>query len=147
MNSKAHFAIIIALVIGMLAAWQIMLNRANVPTPAASDTIAERYISIVRANYGLNCLTDNNDAQPYPATPSETRVFRENNILIPASNACNGRIKCSIDGKTLLSGADSASKCKAKAIEIEYRCFSYDRLWTARNPGGNGVIIDCTEKK
>src|SRR5262245_44420026 len=119
MSFKAHLVVVCGIIIAVYLAWQL-LNVSTTPVEVEApdeSEISPYKISVIHASWGLNCnnATDKSNAADKP---------REDNVLEAVAKACNGKVKCGIPVKESFSGDDSATSCRDKMLEIEYRCFS-----------------------
>ena len=66
-------------------------------------------------------------------------------MLYSISNLCNGKNKCDILIDSNALGGDPLPTCGYKILEIEYRCFTIDRIRKAS--ANDGVLtIDCDKQ-
>jgi hypothetical protein len=151
MSFKVHLVIVSCIILAVYFAWQIL--NANTPAPAATENSNSTYsITIAHASWGLNCQY--NGTSRTPATESDgfansgtsqTNPLREDNILAKIAELCNGKLKCTIPNTSEALGADPAPACLDKEINVEYRCFSYDRPWTIKS-AAPAVDINCDKQ-
>ena len=73
-----------------------------------------------------------------PVTPS--------NVLLKVSTLCNGKVSCEFKATSAVLESEPLAAC-LKNLDVGYRCFSYDRLWTVTVQQGQTVKIDCHEGK
>lgn len=147
MTFKIHLIIVSFIIVIVYVTWQLMsshVRTASTPT----QTESQYSISIIHASWGLNCKninTDNNATsyEGYAATGTTTKdMLRADNALAKVSELCNGKLQCSITVKADAIGFDPAPTCQDKLLEVDYRCFSYDRPWNIK--ASNGALnIDC----
>lgn len=88
-------------------------------------------IKIEHAHWGLNCHTSENK--------------NVDNVLNRVSQICNGQSKCDILINTNMLGEDPVPNCGYKILQVEYRCFSVDRLHSIKAKEG-GLSIDCDKQ-
>ena len=74
----------------------------------------------------------------------DRNVLNENNMLVKLSDACNGNEQCYIDFKFLSVEGNPLPQC-TKMLEVEYRCFEFDRPWIERSSGPE-MTIDCLKE-
>lgn len=111
----------------------------------------EYYIEIIHSTWGMNCVnrrrTGNNTAKPKypfvgdPALP----LIRKDNVISKVSTLCNAKSICKIDVSEATFGFNPDKNC-SKNLDVEYRCFSYDRPWFIRGGEYDTLIIDCTQR-
>jgi len=147
MSFKIHLIIIVFIIFAVLISWHWMSDtpvKIAVPQPETSRFS----IIVVHASWGLNCMyvNDGTNTPPDAFAPSAQNPNsgkpHEDNVLEKVSELCNGKSQCSLPVNSSALGLDPSSGCMDKALEIEYRCFSYDRPWTARSSSGT-LHIDC----
>jgi len=147
-NMKFH-----AMAIGSICVIVTLLYLVMGPSKAPADdgmAHGDRYVSVFTASWGLNCnseitrlrsqaVTINPDgsAQPRP------ELVTPNNVLLPVGEICNGRLRCNFPVNAAVLGVDPLLSCY-KELEVSYRCFSIDRLWTKKFSQGDTLSIDCS---
>ena len=157
MNWKFHAIAVTAIMIVIVGIF-VATGKINVPAggkpPAVNPNVpdSDRFIQIAKANWGFNCnrfIEQYNQAveaqkkiDPYN-TQKLVDPVRQNNVLLEISNQCNGKVTCQIaaDPKAL---GDPYRNCR-KFLEVEYRCFSFDRPWPVTAEQGTTLTIDCRE--
>ena len=72
--------------------------------------------------------------------------MHDDNVLTAVSNICNGKEKCDILIDPTVLGEDPLPSCMSEMLQIEYRCFSFDRIWVAKSQAGT-LSINCAENK
>ncbi len=88
-------------------------------------------ITIERASWGMNCQTAKPTDQNNPTylESDDTRhKIKENNVLDNVSTLCNGLSQCDVLINPNVLGEDPIPTCMHKILQVEYRCFSVDRL-------------------
>jgi hypothetical protein len=149
MHFKAHLIVVALIMVIMVFAWQWWLRPAP-PQVITQQQVedSEHYIRIIHASYGLNCrILQNTQTDPnYSIDSGLASRYREDNVLSIISAMCNGKKQCSVqldnDG---FGRFDPLPECKAKIMEVEYRCFTLDRPWR-RQAAQNGTLnIDCSK--
>ncbi len=152
MSFKTHLLVVSFIIATVYGVWQLLYVHpqpaiVEVPQPQAGD----KSIQIIRASWGLNCANmrfAQNGAPESPATfanssPTVPQI-KENNVLEAVSRLCNGQPACSIAPTVEILGTDPQPQCFDKKLEIEYRCFAFDRPWRVR--GNNTTLqIDCSK--
>lgn len=98
----------------------------------------------------MNCLdayapSSETSEDPFAYKAKKNDKLKKNNVLELIAKACNNKLKCGIILKPELLGGDPAPDCVGEILEIEYRCFSFDRPWTINSDGkGKTLDIDCS---
>lgn len=108
--------------------------------------ISPYYITISNATYGYNCKdTEARAAASGTVDPFASGLppIRRNNVLTKVSDLCNGKPSCGITVNSDVLGGDPAPGC-GKELEVEYRCFSYDRPRMEKKTEATRLEIDCT---
>lgn len=141
MEFKTHLTLIGFIIVVLLIAWQFM-RPAQLSTETQIVTQSPYSISISRANWGLNCPQQRRkDDSQNPFADTNTNALRANNVLETVTALCNGKVQCEIPLSKDVLG-DPAPECGLKVLDVEYRCFSYDRPWSA-NAFSGSLVIDC----
>jgi hypothetical protein len=147
MSLKIHLIIVGIIIFCVFLGWQLLQWSKPAPTPEVVQT--DREIEIIRASWGLSCNNRfNMRPKTAPAgnfTDTDDGVIKENNLLQVASALCNLKPQCAIRNSADSLGFDPAPDCVDKQIEIEYRCFSYDRPWVLTIKNRETGVIDCTK--
>ncbi len=147
MPFKVHLLIIACIIIAVLLSWQFM---PKTPAHTAETRNAKILtISITHASWGLNCpsVAINSDASRHDAfmnKPVTNTKLHEDNVLGPVGILCNGTTKCDVTPDETTLGTDPAPECTSKSLEIEYRCFSYDRPWNVKTTTA-AVSLHCDQ--
>lgn len=97
-------------------------------------------IIINRASWGLNCRIDNKKYDNYVRMDEEKSI--ENNVLSAVSRICNTKSSCSISADIYSLGGDPVPSCGYKELDIEYRCFSLDKIRVIKSSDAV-VNINC----
>ncbi len=142
MPFKIHLLIVSFIIAVVFVSWKWM---AEAPQAAPQTASSSPYsISIVHASWGLNCKLKAipNSYDSYASSSEQTKPLRIDNVLVAVSELCNGKLQCSVPVNSGALGKDPAPECSEKVLDIEYRCFSYDRPWSTRSSSGS-VDIDC----
>ena len=130
MSFKLHLIIVSFIIISVYLAWQMM--NAPAPAPQAETQGATYHISVIHASWGVNCrllanIENGKPAEnPYAAATDENKL-KVDNVLPVVSGLCNGKQSCDIPIDIQTLGDDPSPNCTIKMLEVEYRCFSYDR--------------------
>ncbi len=151
MSFKIHLIIVCIIIMVVYGIWQVTLHTAPQPVVQNEETTSSNAISIIHASWGLNC-TFRPDVEetkdPYKAfatTTKPTDKLRPDNVLTAVSTLCNGKPQCSIPLVPEVLGEDPLPECNIKALEVEYRCFVYDRPWVVKS-SVKQLDIDCSQK-
>ena len=124
---------------------------AKKPEPPVALPLVEKSpysIAIENASWGLNCRipsSDKNKSDSYLQSDDNKMTVKENNVLYTVSNMCNGKSSCEILIDPIVLGGDPLATCGYKILEIEYRCFTIDRLRKTTGTDG-ALIIDCDKQ-
>ncbi len=152
MSFKVHLIIVACIIAAVYVIWELMHAGSTAVTAQGDPRGIPRMIAVTHASYGLNCrnVAVNNDAVPQDAfntgkTPNPK--LAEDNVFSSISLKCNGATECDIPLDDPALGEDPAPGCTPKMLEVEYRCFSYDRPWRVRTSSGVIKLICATEKK
>jgi hypothetical protein len=130
MLPKLHIHILpvaaIALVL-LLLGW--FFRPAPTPSPVTELDYA---ITIIRANWGLNCL---------PADVPELSEL-ENNAAETVKAHCEGQKSCRVLLDKLPLGPGPVALCQPKMLVVDYRCFNLDRIHRAQFSYG-ALALQC----
>ncbi|MCE2926458.1 MAG: hypothetical protein LW823_02260 [Rickettsiales bacterium] len=133
MTFKTHLIAISVIILSVFIAWQAF-QKPDRPKQAPPKTETSAYqIIIVRASLGLNCLD---------RYPNAENLF-ENNVKEIVSSLCAGKLDCKVPTNEKTLKITTSSDCSDKELEIEYRCFSFDRLRTEKASFGS-VELRCS---
>lgn len=153
MSFKIHLLVVSLIIAIVYGAWQVMyVNQQPIIVEAPAQQGDGKSIQIIRASWGLNCsntkFSQNGGAESptnYATENNPAPQIKENNILEVVGKLCNGQATCSISPTVEVLGPDPLPQCFDKQLEIEYRCFAFDRPWRVR--GNNAPLqIDCSKK-
>lgn len=134
----------------------VLMQPKHVPQQQQQQLMGDRYIQIYSATWGEACNKYIDDAIANPPPPKRdskgklvevklpTRVAADN-VLDAVSNACNGKLNCSIQASSAALGVEPLATCY-KDLIVSYRCFTLDRLWPTKTRQGDILNIDCKEK-
>lgn len=123
----------------------IVFSLTYKPKPTATDPntpTSDRFIQIHSASYGLNCNARLKYRRPANGAVEEMMV---NNVLLDVSRMCNGKVSCNIDVRDTSFSKKFPAGC-AKELEVEYRCFSWDRPWKVLGVPYELAVIDCANQ-
>ena len=144
MSFKLHLMIVCFIIVIVYVAWQAM-NNAPAPAPAVEAKSAQHVITVSHASWGLGCRDysgmNGSTTRDAFVDSSDTKV-RQDNVLSAVALLCNGKQKCDVAVDATVLGEDPFPTCNPKMLEIEYRCFSYDRPWIAKAMSGS-VSLHC----
>jgi hypothetical protein len=150
MPLKTHLIIVSIIIASVFLGWQAMrlLSRAEqVVAPSGN------LIQLVRANYGLNCnsrtlgtrASRNTSAGKFEYDNQDESNIYPDNARKVVEPLCQGKPWCRVTNSTNLLGMDPAPGCFEKELVIEYRCYSFDRLWKLVVPANEKGEIDCSK--
>jgi len=143
---KVHLIIISCIVIVVLLVWQFMPHSAA-PVPDNAAMKQTYSIAITHASWGLNCkntaVNSDNSREAFLNKSGANNKLHADNVLSQVSHLCNGATSCNVKGDETTFGSDPAPDCNDKMLEIEYRCFSYDRPWNVKS--ATTVNISCEQ--
>lgn len=148
MPFKTHLAIVTAILLVVYFVWQTLGSRVPQEKPLIrTEAVSPYSISIANANWSRNCLQN---LPSYSlksdgfAKLSEGTLEREktNDLVSKLSELCNGKNRCELLTESLSSPNDPTANCAKSELEVEYRCFSYDRPWRVSSESGK-LAINC----
>lgn len=145
MHIKTHIAFITLIILVTFLIWKMV----SVPQEQKAPLVITAYaIEVVRASYGLECKKQSTgrNSDPYASSEESEGAYRENNILTPLSNRCNGQVRCNVSAVAKDYGLN-AFNCSGASLVVEYRCFLLDRLRKKEVKANDSVTIDCSEIK
>ena len=149
MSFKVHLIIVSCIIVAVLLVWQFMPAPITKPSENASINVpvAPTYsLAITHASWGLTCsgnsINSDDTRTSFLSKSNVKNALREDNILEAVSRLCNGKPNCDISTDESMLGTDPAPGCNNKIIEIEYRCFSYDRPWNVKSFAAS-VSLNC----
>lgn len=151
-NIKFHI-IAMSVIIGVTVLIFLLMGRLsgsdnNVQQP--DIVTSDRVIFISKASWGLNCnktydLRLKQLRRLKQPMPEGFERVQPNNVLLAVSKYCNGKKTCTFQPSDEAFGIKKPSSCR-KALDVEYRCFSYDRIWKKSAPARTDITIDCNDK-
>jgi hypothetical protein len=150
MSFKIHLIIVSVIIIAVYFAWQLT-SRTNTPQPAVieQETASPYSITVIHASWGLNCRnsyvarTTPQKDDPFAYKPGTESKLEEDNVLSIVSKLCDGKLKCTIPISPQALGGDPMPECGDKSLDVEYRCFSFDRPWLVQS-SFKSLDIDCS---
>ena len=106
-------------------------------------------IQVTSASYGLNCLERRNyypsPDDPFRKPGDNLDPLRHDNVIYSVSKLCNGKSVCDLVVNNETLGTNPDPRC-AKNLHVEYRCYSYDRPWTADAMEGGRMSLNCNDR-
>lgn len=146
MPFKTHLMIISLIALAIFVAWRIFSYSSVDSSPvAAAPSLYSIHIS--HASWGLNCRYRYRDSfyDDGFADDGNADELIPDNALAAVRALCDGKPSCQIPVGSQLVGRNLAPECATKQLEVEYRCFSYDRPWRLRKTSGI-LSIDCENR-
>ena len=148
MSFKSHLLIVCVIILAVYLAWGV--TRAKPKTPEQSKTVSAYTINITHADWGLNCPNfaespNTLDKAYVKKTPSNGKPQKDNALQI-VSGLCNGKESCEFPVNDETFEGLVNQDCGEKKLEVEYRCYAFDRPWHARASSGM-LSITCEDKK
>lgn len=147
MSFRMHLSIIVFIVTAIYGAWFVFAK--NTPLPGLQQTTSPYSISISQASWGLNCRPSPSHFEATSggfAVDSSTGLkLAPGNVQANVAELCDGKPRCEIPLNFQPAGKDPAPDCPEKELEVEYRCFSFDRPWRIRSTSAP-MVIDCTAR-
>ncbi len=123
----------------------------------------DRYIQIYSASWGLNCANyiaqENQRLQQLRLRPADLEKLApeerpqsldplppvtRDNVLKIVGEKCNNSIACSFDASSDNLKLEPLASCY-KHLEVEFRCFAFDRLRHLKVNQSETLTIDCKE--
>jgi len=150
MSFKTHLLIVSVIIMVIYLIWD--WSRSGPEPAAAVDNGQPSYtITVNHASWGLNCpvIVGNvlDKAYEKKAASEEAQHPKMDNALQIVSGICNGSPTCLITVSDETFPDMAPPDCTDKKLEIEYRCFSYDRPWHAEANSATGMLtLDCSDK-
>ena len=136
MNFKIHLIIISAIILALYTALQFRPEpTAENPIIMATQDNGDFAISVAGATWRGNCP---------PLDPEKTS--NRNNVLTRVVELCNGKSECNIPLNVATLGYVTEDSCPDRMLEVEYRCFSYDKLWNASSYV-KSLTINCKRER
>jgi hypothetical protein len=150
MPFKVHLLIVAIIIAAVYIIWGIMHTAAPVVQAGDPKTMS-RMIAVTHASWGLNCrnvmISNDDNAQDAFGTGKQPNPkLSEDNVFSAVSLMCNGKSQCEVPASDPQLGEDPAPDCAIKNLEIEYRCFSYDRPWKVKLSSGVAKL-QCASNK
>ena len=151
--------LIICGVISLVFAYMQTQQPKAVPAAPGSD----RAIEMVSATWGNNCremiakenerrlrlrLRPQDLEQLHPddrpkSTDPMTQVTPDN-VLPTLRELCDGKLTCEFIANAMVLKNEPHEAC-FKHLNLQYRCFAFDRLWRINVGQSDTVTIDCHE--
>ncbi len=142
MHFRAHAIIILFIILTVFGVWQ-WLQKPEPVSASVAQADSDYFVRILRASYGLNC---SRKVMRLPEQPDVMWTVKPDNALTELSARCNGQTVCAVTPSVDFAMEDPAVGCM-KMLDVEYRCFSYDRTWRKTARQGEILTIDCSERK
>jgi len=157
MNFKTHLIIVSVIIITLYFARSLfMAESSNAPqTIEKSAARSPYFINIVRASWGLNCIeslkymneySEGREAGYNAGNSIDFSKVKENNVLTAVSNICNDKSSCVFPIDISALGEDPLPSCGNKVLQVDYRCFSVDKLRSANEISGGNLSVDCDKQ-
>lgn len=156
MPFRIHLLIISAIIGIIYLAWQYMYATpveapVIVEQPVEEEASENKSIQIIHATWGMNCsnvqfgAVKEEHVANYANDTQNKKPVNDDNVLEAVGKLCNGKISCAIAINTDTLGPDPMPQCYDKQLEIEYRCFAFDRPWRVKSTNAP-ITIDCSKK-
>lgn len=153
MNNLKFHLIAMSIIIGVISLVFFMIQRfqtPDLPVEEQPDIVAsDRVIFVSKASFGLNCnevyerFKEREHTMGVPI-PNGMVESKPNNALLAITELCNGKKYCSFTATDSKFGLEPMSNC-IRELEVEYRCFSYDRVWKERVRLNERMKLQCQE--
>lgn len=147
MQFRTHLIIILCITAAIYGIWYLLSQ--NQPVAVIQRGASPYSIHISRATWGLNCRqryqVPSTSSDGFSADAAGGFSLTANNVLKQVGELCDGKPDCEIPTDALLIGKDPAPHCIDKELEVEYRCFSFDRPWRIRSISAT-TKIDCSTR-
>lgn len=152
MRWKIHL-IGIALITLLIFGVYTLFQSSTEATPQTMQPTSNVRMHIEKASWGLNCnqlydaykrRTDDMVRQNpnYKPNPEALPVKVENdNVIKIVRTLCQDKPSCIIPARAETMG-NFFSDC-SKDLDVSWRCFSYDKLRSAKASNGSEITIDC----
>lgn len=153
MESKNHILLVFMVGLIVLLMWQFMPKPEAPPEEQIEETIdTGDYVRIHSASWGLNCIDPAAQGHTDALLAKDDKVMklRRDNVLSFVSKQCNGKDSCEVmNSPATFDASDDKNPQKncEKDLEIEYRCFTFDRLWKKVSGHREPVKIECKREK
>ncbi len=125
------------------------------PAPTAVGVATDAgTLHIEQATWGKNCnqlytaYKRRYDELAKTMTPQQMAkktppiIIEDNNVLDVVNGLCEHKKQCTIEANTTVLG-NMFSDC-SKELYVTWRCFSYDKLHSAKTDNGETLKIDCS---
>lgn len=150
MNFKIHLLIITVIVAMLYLVRVFVASQSSEPVIIQQAATSQYSISIAHASWGMNCRASfgyagGGDTMGQVGSDVDFSKIKEDNVLSAMSNLCNDKMSCDIPLNTATLGDDPLPVCNNKILQIEYRCFSIDKLRIAKAATGT-ISIDCDKQ-
>lgn len=133
---KIHLLIVSVIIIVIYIVMQVISvpkQQPQIQPITETIKISPYNIIISHASWGLNCLDSSLDRNAetegsYTQPSKSNSKIKDDNVISKVSQLCNGKPKCAIALNPSALGEDPLPTCGYKKLQIEYRCFSIDRI-------------------
>lgn len=151
MESKNHILLVVMVGLIIMLLWQFVPKQE---APVVDDPVESidtgHYIRIHSASWGLNCIAPSTSSADDALLAKDDKVLklRRDNVLGLVSKKCNGKETCEVmNSPATFDASDEKNPNKncEKILEIEYRCFTFDRLWKKTSGHREAVKIECAK--
>lgn len=149
MSFKIHLLIVTFIILAVTIIWEFKPDAVQLTDQGDNGEISRRII-VNHASWGLNCLqydieSSNRVKTPYRTKESKNKGIFKDNAYKAVALACNGELECEVRASDEIISPEPEPNCQPKSLDIEYRCFSYDRPWRVQTEGGT-VKLECTKE-
>ncbi|MFM9889775.1 MAG: hypothetical protein ACKVOE_03890 [Rickettsiales bacterium] len=152
-NYRFH-AIAIAIISVVIIGVYFITKPKPVAAVADQPLLGDRYIQVYGATWGEECnpYIDANaantpmkkDDKGMLIAPTLPQRVELDNVLPVISDACNGKLTCTMPINSKSMGVEPMESC-FKQLKVSYRCYAYDRLWNVTVRQGEKLTIDCND--
>ncbi|MCI5049593.1 MAG: SUEL-type lectin domain-containing protein [Rickettsiales bacterium] len=147
-NMKFHIMAVSMMITAAIIVFLVAGNKEQIAAEAGiSGVDPNKVIDIHSATWGENCnyvldLKRKDYARRNLPTDGLDNMER-NNVLHKMKELCGGKFTCQIKATPKVLENKKHPSCR-KRLDVEYRCFAYDRLWQVKAAMGENLVIDCT---
>ncbi len=155
MKWKIHIVVIAIITMLILVMYALFKPEREVITIAGGDN-PNFQLRIESASWGLNCNALYNaykarersaaaqQQNPSARPVSPAVIIQPDNVLYKVGEKCDGHSKCTVTSSSD-EFPDVFTAC-SKDLVISWRCYSYDKLRSAKASSGDKIIIDCEKQ-
>lgn len=141
MQAKIHLLIITAIILVIFLIWLVLFGDVEKKQPIV---VSPYVVHISRATYGEACKNMAYLSTNVPYTAEKKSDFKPNNVLETVGKLCNGQVTCNIPVNDKTLEFSSEISCSNKILDVEYRCFTVDRLRKESQYENKELVIDCS---